>query len=58
MHEANEYFSSACDYFYDGNYEIGNEEIDEMNKHIETHDNLVPKQNDMLAEINALLENM
>jgi len=29
-----------------------------MNKHIEAHDNLVPKQNDMLAEINALLENM
>lgn len=58
MHEANEYFSSACDYFYDGNYEIGNGEIDEMNKHIEAHDNLVPKQNDMLAEINALLENM
>lgn len=57
MHEANEYFSSACHYYSNGNYGVGDNEIDKMNEHIEEHDNLIPTQNDLWSEINVLLEN-
>ncbi len=57
MHETNEYFASACYYYYTGNYDMGDAEIDEMNKHIKTHDELVPKENDLWSSIDALLEN-
>jgi len=57
MHEANEYFASACHYYYTGNYDMGGDEIDKMNEHIRTHDELVPKENDLWSSIDALLEN-
>jgi len=53
MHQANEYFASACSYFDLENYETGNSEIEEMNKHIIEHDRLVPLFNDVLADIEA-----
>lgn len=57
MHQACEYLTSACDYYYDDNYDMGGGEIDKMNEHIVAHDALVPTQNDLLSEINALLDN-
>ena len=57
MHEANEYFSSACNCYYNGWWELGDTEIERMNEHIEEHDDLIPTQNDVWSDINALLEN-
>ena len=57
MHVANEYFSSACNYYYNGNYEIGSAEIATMNVHIRNHDNLIFDLNDLKSEIDALLDN-
>lgn len=57
MHEASEYFASACTYYDNGDYSMGGLEIDKMNKHIKAHDDLIPKQNDLLSQINVLLDN-
>lgn len=55
MHEANEYFTSACYYYNIENYYIADNEIDKMNNHIHTRDDIIPKQNDIWSEIYALL---
>lgn len=57
MHEANEYFSSACNCYYNDWWALGDTEIERMNEHIEARDNLIPTQNDLWSDINALLEN-
>jgi tetratricopeptide (TPR) repeat protein len=57
MHQANEYFSSACNYYDQGYYDIGGDEIDRMNDHIENHDDLIPAQNDIVSDIETLLDN-
>jgi len=56
MHQANEYFSSACFNYYNEWWEIGDNEIEWMNEHIVLHDNLVPAFNDCSSDIDALLE--
>ena len=53
LHEACEYFSSACNYYYNDDYVTGGREIDRMNEHIEEHDRLVPLLNDIWADIEA-----
>lgn len=55
MHEARKYFASACDYYDSGNYYLGRTAIDEMNIHIEIHDDLQPSESDCRFDIDALL---
>ena len=57
MHEANEYFSSACNYYSLGYYDSGDSSIETMNIHIRNHDNLIFSCNDKSSEIDALLDN-
>jgi len=58
MHEACEYFSSACDSYDKGYWDTADNQIDMMNEHIEEHDNLVPQQNEYWSKIDALLEDL
>lgn len=58
MHQACEYFSSACEYYSMGYWESGDNRIREMNKHIQEHDELVESYNDYLSKIKALLETL
>ena len=57
MHEANEYFSSACYQFDLGNYEVGNTEIEKMNIHIDEHDSFIYQQNDLVSKLDVIIEN-
>jgi len=63
MFEACEYFESASNYYYqyfslniDSGWEMGNREIEMMNKKIQAHDNAVDRYNNLLAEFNIELE--
>lgn len=58
LHEACEYFSSACNSYEKGHWDIGDDEIEEMNKHIEEHDRIIPIYNDYYADIMALMETL
>ena len=58
MHQACEYFSSACDLYSKGLWESGSEQIDKMNEHIGEHDRLVTPFNERLSQINALIETL
>jgi len=53
MHQANEYFASACNYYSLGDYVTGGSEISQMTIHIDEHDRLVPLFNAVLANIEA-----
>jgi len=58
MHQACEYFSSACNSYDQGFWETGNTQIEEMNEHIREHDKLVTTYNDYLSKIRALLDTL
>lgn len=56
MHQACEYFSSACGYYGNEWWDVGDNELEKMNEYIVNHDELVPDFNDYLSDIEALLE--
>ena len=56
LHQANEYFSSACNCYNNGWWELEDIEIEKMNDHIEAHDEIVPTFNDCYFDIDALLD--
>lgn len=56
MHQASEYFSSACGYYADGNWTVGDAKIEKANKHIKSHDSLIDNYNAYVSDINAILD--
>ena len=68
MYEACEYFESASKYFEiyyntdvpydDASFEMGNFEIESMNKRINLHDDAVRRNNDILSKITAQLSRL
>lgn len=57
MHEACEYFSSACNYYSLGYYDTGDSAIETMNIHIVNHDSLINECNNNYGEIESILDN-
>ena len=58
MYEACEYFESACTYYLNENYEIGDSSLEKANNKIELHDSYIKDYNSLLKELEVLEENI
>jgi len=56
LSDAYEDFSTACDYYYNNNYDMGGLYIDNMNEHIEDSNSYFESYDDCLTDIDNLLE--
>lgn len=56
MHQVGEYYASACNYYDQGLWSTGTEQLEEGNNHLAVRDNLVLIYNEYLANIDALLD--
>jgi len=55
--DAYEDYSSACDYYYNGNYDLGGFKLEASNDHVETSNGFFDSHTDCLSDIDFLLEN-
>ena len=58
LHQNCEYMSSACDAYNNGNYPIGDEQLDIANTFIDEHDSLIPSYENATTAINSLLDTL
>jgi len=56
LHQAGEYYETACNYYDQERWNAGNEALEEGNRHIEAHDALVDDYNSYLAKVEAALQ--
>jgi len=56
LHQNCEYMSSACNAYNNGNYAIGDEQLEIANSFIIEHDSLIPPFENTTTDINSLLD--